>query len=262
MDSRRQAYLHAMGLTAWEARSAAAEPTVEPEAAAAEPARPAPAPAPEPTAAPQAPPIDHGPAAPQAPESTRPSAEAIAAMDWVALQACVADCTACELHKTRTRTVFGVGNKRADWMIIGEAPGAEEDRRGEPFVGKAGQLLDSILHSIGLSRETAFIANILKCRPPGNRDPKAEEAEACRAFLERQIALVQPRLLLAVGRVPIQNLLGSDEPVGRLRGRVHEYAGVPLIATYHPAYLLRTPAAKAKVWDDLKLAIRTLGDRQ
>lgn len=255
MDSRQQAYLEALGLTDWQARRAAptgasapdAElPAAQPQASAASSVQ---VPASEPSAA------SAGP-------TGRPAAEVIAGMDWAALQACVADCTVCDLHRTRTRTVFGVGNRNADWMIVGEAPGAEEDRRGEPFVGKAGQLLDSILQGIGLSRETAFIANILKCRPPSNRDPKAEEAEACRVFLERQIALVQPRLLLAVGRVAIQNLLGSDEPVGRLRGRVHQYAGVPLIATYHPAYLLRTPAAKAKVWDDLKLAMRILKEQQ
>ena len=150
--------------------------------------------------------------------------------------------------------MFGVGNPDADWMIIGEAPGAEEDRRGEPFVGRAGQLLDQMLLAIGESRDSVFIANILKCRPPNNRDPKADEAAACRGYLERQIALVRPRIILAVGRVAAQNLLGRDDPVGRMRGRAHELDGTPLVVTYHPAYLLRSPSQKRKSWSDLCLA--------
>ena len=176
--------------------------------------------------------------------------------DWDELRACVTECTRCALAGSRTNTVFGVGNPDADWMIIGEAPGAEEDRRGEPFVGRAGKLLDQMLLAIGQSREKVFIANILKCRPPNNRDPKPDEAAACRDYLEQQIALVRPKIVLAVGRIAAQNLLGSDEPVGRMRGRPHELDGIPLVVTYHPAYLLRSPSQKRKSWSDLCLARR------
>ena len=175
---------------------------------------------------------------------------------WDELRQCVADCTRCALSESRTNTVFGVGNADADWMIIGEAPGAEEDRQGEPFVGRAGQLLDQMLLAIGQSRERVFIANILKCRPPNNRDPKPDEAAACRDYLEQQIRLVRPRIVLAVGRIAAQNLLGSDEPVGRMRGRPHDLDGIPLVVTYHPAYLLRSPSQKRKSWNDLCLAKR------
>jgi uracil-DNA glycosylase family 4 len=177
-------------------------------------------------------------------------------LDWDALRQCVADCTRCELASSRTQTVFGVGNQNADWLLIGEAPGAEEDRRGEPFVGRAGKLLDEMLRAIGQSRESVFIANILKCRPPNNRDPKPAEAEACRDYLQRQIALVQPKIILAVGKIAAQNLLGSDDPVGKMREKVHDYHGIPLIVTYHPAYLLRSPSQKRKSWNDLCLASR------
>lgn len=177
-------------------------------------------------------------------------------LGWDELKACVAGCTRCELSATRTNTVFGVGSPTADWLIIGEAPGAEEDRRGEPFVGRAGMLLDEMLRAIGQTRDSVFIANILKCRPPNNRDPKPAESAACREYLERQIELVQPRIILAVGKVAAQNLLGSDEPVGRMRGRPHELGGIPLVVTYHPAYLLRSPSQKQKSWSDLCLATR------
>ncbi|MDB6089702.1 MAG: hypothetical protein JWN85_2486 [Gammaproteobacteria bacterium] len=176
---------------------------------------------------------------------------------WEALRTEVVSCTKCSLHKTRTQGVLGVGPQRTDWMVVGEAPGAEEDRRGEPFVGRGGQLLDSMLRAIGLSRGTnVYIANVLKSRPPGNRDPKPDEVAACLPFLMRQIQLLQPRLMLAVGRIAAQNLLSTDVPLGRLRGKVHHFGelNTPLIVTYHPAYLLRTPADKRKAWDDLKFA--------
>lgn len=175
---------------------------------------------------------------------------------WQALQAEVAKCTKCALHASRTQTVFGVGNRQADWMVIGEAPGAEEDRRGEPFVGAAGQLLNAMLKAIGFERESVYIANILKSRPPGNRDPKPEEVEACFPYLIRQIALIRPKLILAVGRIAAQNLLGTTAPLGRLRGQVHRFGefNTPLIVTYHPAYLLRSPGEKRKAWEDLKFA--------
>jgi len=179
-----------------------------------------------------------------------------AGLDWPELRQRVAACTRCELSKSRTNTVFGVGNPDADWLFVGEAPGAEEDRRGEPFVGRAGQLLDQMLAAIGQSRDSVFIANILKCRPPNNRDPKPDEAAACRDYLEQQIALIRPKIIVAVGRIAAQNLTGSDVPVGRMRGRPWDLDGIPLIVTYHPAYLLRSPSQKAKSWRDLCLARR------
>ena len=177
---------------------------------------------------------------------------------WDDLRAAVAACTSCSLHTSRTQTVFGVGDPQADWMIIGEAPGAEEDRRGEPFVGRAGKLLDEMLRAVGRSRDRVFIANILKCRPPNNRDPKAEESAACRGYLQRQIELVEPKIILAVGRIAAQLLLETDEPVGRLRGSRHQLGDTPLVVTYHPAYLLRSPTQKRKAWDDLRLAKRLM----
>jgi uracil-DNA glycosylase len=177
-------------------------------------------------------------------------------MDWSALREAVAGCTRCPLHESRTQTVFGVGNPDASWMIVGEAPGAEEDRRGEPFVGRAGKLLDEMLRAVGHDRDSVFIANILKCRPPSNRDPNAEESAECRGYLEQQIELVQPKIILAVGRIASQLLLATDSPVGRLRGSRHQLGGTPLVVTYHPAYLLRSPSQKRKAWDDLRLATR------
>ena len=186
----------------------------------------------------------------------------VSRLDWDELQAQVAGCTLCELHSSRTQTVFGVGNRAADWLVIGEAPGKDEDQQGEPFVGRAGQLLNAMLQAIGLQREQVYIANILKCRPPGNRDPQAEEALRCRPYLQRQLELLEPKAILAVGRISAQNLLQSNETIGRLRGRVHRFGsgGIPLVATYHPAYLLRNPAQKSKVWQDLKALHRLLND--
>ena len=179
-------------------------------------------------------------------------ADGVASLDWPGLESRVAACEACELHRTRTQTVFGVGSHAADLMVIGEAPGADEDRQGEPFVGRAGQLLNAMLQAIGLERETVYIANVLKCRPPDNRDPRPEESRQCEPFLKRQVALVRPRVLLAVGRIAAQNLLQTSDPVGRLRGRPLSLDGVPLVVTYHPAYLLRSPEQKAKAWEDLQ----------
>src|SRR6201997_1436337 len=176
---------------------------------------------------------------------------------WQRLRDEVLACRLCPLHLTRTQGVLGVGPLRCDWLVIGEAPGAEEDRRGEPFVGAAGQLLDAMLRALGPDRRsTVYIATILKSRPPGTRDPRPEEVAACLPYLERQIALLQPRIILAVGRIAAQNLLGTDAPLGRLRGRVHYFGelNTPLVVTYHPAYLLRTPGDKRKAWEDLKFA--------
>ncbi len=190
--------------------------------------------------------------------------EAVATLDWEALEARVAACTLCELHKTRTRTVFGVGNRSAEWMIIGEAPGADEDRQGEPFVGRAGQLLNEMLLAVGLTREAVYIANILKCRPPNNRDPRPEEVASCEPYLQRQVSLVAPRLILAVGRVAAQNLLKTDTRIGAMRGRQYHYgeARIPVVVTYHPAYLLRSPREKRKAWEDLKFAMQVYEARQ
>jgi len=177
-------------------------------------------------------------------------------LSWQDLRAAVQSCTRCALSKTRTQTVFGTGNQQAAWMIIGEAPGAEEDRQGEPFVGKAGQLLNNMLLAIEMPRETVYIANVLKCRPPNNRDPQADEAANCRGYLERQIALVNPALILVVGRIAAQNLLQTSAPLARLRGQEHRapVSGTPVVVTYHPAYLLRQPSDKRKAWQDLLFA--------
>ena len=203
-------------------------------------------------------------------------------MDWATLQATVAGCRACALCATRTQTVFGVGAATAGWMVVGEAPGEQEDRQGQPFVGPAGQLLDQMLAALGVSRqapaeamaavdddamrppvlraqrEPVYIANVLKCRPPGNRNPQPDEMARCEPFLRRQVALVQPQIILAMGRFAVHNLLQTSEAITRLRGRVHDYAGVPVIVTYHPAYLLRSLPDKAKAWQDLVLALQTL----
>jgi len=180
--------------------------------------------------------------------------------DWEGLKPAVAGCTRCKLCKTRTNTVFGVGCQSAPLMVIGEGPGADEDAQGEPFVGRAGKLLDEMLRAIGRSRrETApdkavYIANVVKCRPPGNRDPEADEVEACRPYLDQQIRLVQPKLIVALGRIAAQRLLSTDAPLSKLRGPLYEYgsAHTPVLITYHPAYLLRSPGEKAKSWADLK----------
>lgn len=187
-------------------------------------------------------------------------AQQIARLPWAALRESVAACRACTLCESRTHAVFGVGHEQAHWMIVGEAPGENEDLKGEPFVGRAGQLLDNMLRSLALTRAEAppaqqvFIANTLKCRPPRNRNPGPEELAQCEPYLQRQIALVQPKVLLAMGRFAIKVLLGSDEAIGRLRGKVHRYQGIPVVVSYHPAYLLRQPADKAKAWEDLCLA--------
>jgi DNA polymerase len=192
-----------------------------------------------------------------------PATRDVSQLDWNALQARVAGCTLCSLHATRSQTVFGVGSRSADWLFIGEAPGADEDRQGQPFVGRAGQLLNSMLRAIGLSREQVYIANILKCRPPKNRDPGAEEAHACEPYLKRQIDLLQPKIIIALGRIAAQHLLDTQAPVGRLRGRPYSYTGaeIPLLVTFHPAYLLRSPGHKRSAWEDLLLAQRLVDAR-
>ena len=187
------------------------------------------------------------------PESSSPEKE------WIELKQAVPACTACGLHKTRTQTVLGVGDEQADWLFIGEAPGAEEDRLGEPFVGQAGKLLDNMLAAIGLNRaENVYICNVLKCRPPGNRNPEPKKVAQCSPHLAKQIALIQPKLIIAMGRFAAQTLLNSDASIASLRGRLHQYAGLPLVVTYHPAYLLRNLPDKSKAWEDLVFARRTM----
>ncbi|SET10974.1 DNA polymerase [Nitrosomonas marina] len=187
-------------------------------------------------------------------QTARPMVE-VADMDWEQLTATVADCTACPLRQTCTQTVFGVGDKAADWLYIGEGPGAREDALGEPFVGQAGKLLDNMLAAIQLKRgENVYITNIVKCRPPNNRNPSEDEARQCAPYLARQIALIKPRLIVALGKVAAQNLLNSTDTIANLRGKVHDYHGIPLIVTYHPAYLLRALPEKAKAWKDLCMA--------
>jgi DNA polymerase len=236
MDETRIRYLEAMGITPWVTRGQPAGASAVTDS---------------PVAGETAPETDSGPVAP---------AGAIGELGWAALRARVRDCRDCALHQGRTQAVFGVGPEQSDWMIVGEGPGAEEDRKGEPFVGRAGQLLDGMLEALGLSRKTAYIANVVKCRPPENRDPKPEEAAACAGYLDRQIELLQPRLILAVGRVAAQRLLATDSALGKLREQVHRYGprNVPVVVTYHPAYLLRRPGEKRKVWRDLLFAERTM----
>jgi len=190
--------------------------------------------------------------------AARGAASGVAGMDWATLAATVRGCTLCELCATRTQTVFGTGDIRARLMVIGEAPGADEDRRGEPFVGRAGQLLNSMLKAAGLERSQVYIANVLKCRPPGNRDPGGEETRRCLPYLRRQIELVNPAAILCAGRVPAHQLLECDDALARLRGHVHRLGRIPVIVTYHPAYLLRSPAEKRKSWEDLKLMMEVL----
>lgn len=188
------------------------------------------------------------------------SVERVDALDWETLESTVSGCRLCGLCETRTQTVFGTGDRRARLMVIGEAPGADEDRQGEPFVGRAGQLLNSMLRACGLERGDVYIANVLKCRPPQNRDPSDEEAGRCLPYLRRQIELIGPAAILCVGRIAAQRLLGTQQALARLRGHVHHLDGVPVIVTYHPAYLLRAPGEKRKSWDDLKLALGVLAD--
>jgi DNA polymerase len=232
-EAARRAYLEALGIIRWEPR--ASTPTQAP-AAVLELAEPASA--------------SFGPVVAN---DISPRGE-VGTMDWSALERTVAACTRCGLHATRTQTVFGVGNREARWLFVGEAPGADEDRQGEPFVGRAGQLLNAMIEAIGLKREEVYIANILKCRPPGNRDPQPNEVECCEPYLARQIELINPRLIVALGRHAAHNLLKTEAPLSRLRGQRLAYRGTPLVATFHPAYLLRSPLDKRRAWDDLCLA--------
>src|SRR5258705_1523092 len=250
----RREYLAALGLETWVVRG---KPPGSPETA--RPDAPALRDLPEPRDTPELrdllePRDMPEPRAPGAAGDSSPGRET--GVDWPELRARVAACTRCALCNTRTQTVFGVGSQTADWLIVGEAPGAEEDRQGWPVVGRAGKLLNSMLRAIGLARQQVYIANALKCRPPGNRDPSPSEAAECLPYLEQQIALLKPKIMLAVGRIASQNLLHTEVTLGRLRQQVHRFglSQVPLVVTFHPAYLLRTPSDKRKAWEDLKFA--------
>lgn len=191
--------------------------------------------------------------------SSNAETETISPSDnWDALQAEVSNCKKCALCNTRTQTVFGSGNKQAEWMLVGEAPGQHEDEQGLPFVGNAGLLLTEMLRAIGLTREEVFITNILKCRPPNNRDPHADEVESCNDYLKRQQQLIQPKIILAIGRIAAQALLKTDEPLAKLRGKVHTFNNTPVVVVYHPAYLLRSLPEKRKAWLDLLYALQTV----
>lgn len=194
-------------------------------------------------------------------DSAEPETAALAD-NWDVLQAEIANCTKCALCTTRTQTVFGSGNKQADWMLVGEAPGQHEDERGLPFVGNAGLLLTEMLRAIGLTREEVFITNILKCRPPNNRDPRPDEAESCNDYLQRQQKLIKPKIILAIGRIAAQTLLKTDEPLARLRGKVHTFNNTPVVVVYHPAYLLRSLSEKRKAWQDLIYAVQTVKENK
>lgn len=248
-EDRRRAYLAALEIPVWIPR--AATPPVS--ATSTQPTHvPAVERITEPAGAEHAP--AHTARATAVAGTPMPAAPLSPKPDWAALKAAVVDCTACSLHGTRTQTVFGVGNENADWLFVGEAPGADEDRQGEPFVGRAGQLLNAMLFAMGLKREEVYIANVLKCRPPNNRDPQGEEVTRCEPFLLRQIELIKPKLIVAMGRFAAHSLLKTEQALSQLRGQRLSFHGTPLIVTYHPAYLLRTPIDKRKAWADLQLA--------
>jgi len=268
-DERQRAMLEAMGLRVWQnAAPAQAPESPEPAAAASTPVDRSEPPPARPAAPPPPPPVATPPAMPLRSAAASAAAGPVAQMGWDELRSAVAGCRACTLCEGRKNTVFGVGNEQAQWMIVGEAPGEQEDQQGEPFVGPAGKLLDNMLRAIQLTRapgtpeQQVFIANTLKCRPPRNRNPEPEELAQCAPYLDRQIALVQPRIILAMGRFAVQSLLQSNEAIGRLRGRVHDYRGIPVIVTYHPAYLLRNLVDKARAWEDLCLALDTVEQRR
>jgi uracil-DNA glycosylase len=256
VTARQAAYLQALGVDVYVPRSTPPWPAEVVVEGAAPVVAAAVAPTPAMTSVTCAPtPVARAPVA-------TPQPDIAADLDWDELRTAVAACQRCELHSSRTQTVFGVGSREARWMFIGEAPGVEEDKQGEPFVGRAGQLLTSMIRALGLRREDVFIANVLKCRPPDNRDPKPSEAASCRSYLERQVTLVDPTLIVAVGRIAAQNLLATETPLAKLRGKVHSFGARswPVVVTYHPAYLLRSPGEKRKSWQDL-LHAKQLYDR-
>lgn len=250
LDERQRAMLQEMGVRLFQSPSHPeridSTPPAPPRRAGGEPALAAGGESPQPAVA-------------RAPTLLAPAASGIELMQWDALEQAVSQCRACELCNGRRNTVFGSGDRQAQWLIVGEAPGENEDLQGEPFVGQAGQLLDNMLKALGLNRrQNVYITNALKCRPPGNRNPEPQEVAQCEPFLRRQVELLQPRIILAMGRFAVQALLQAGEPIGKLRGQVHRYQGVPVVVTYHPAYLLRNLADKGKAWADLCLALEVL----
>ena len=249
LDNRKKAYLDAMGIKVWvQPRQEASVEVVTQQTAE---------PAPQVNETPVVPHTDV-----QQPQTIPLTSTDVSQLDWTALQNTVSTCQLCELSQARTQAVFGVGNQQAEVMIIGEAPGAEEDKQGEPFVGRAGQLLNAMLKAVGFERSDVYIANILKCRPPQNRDPSPEEAAQCWPYLKRQIELIQPKVIVALGRIAAQRLLQTNTSLGRLRGKLHylDDISVPVIVTYHPAYLLRAPQEKRKSWEDLQFLMSKLTD--
>lgn len=209
-----------------------------------------------------APPAVREPDAPVAAQAVARGGSPVAGMDWPELKSCVANCTACVLHVKRNKTVFGVGDENADWLFVGEGPGADEDAQGEPFVGQAGRLLDNMLMSVKLKRgDNVYIANVVKCRPPANRAPEAGEIATCMPYLQRQVQLIRPKVIVALGKTAATALLGRDATLGSLRGTTHDFQGTPLIVTYHPAYLLRSPLEKARAWEDLCRAVQLFNAR-
>lgn len=253
MNLRRLAYLRALEIDVWERRDLP-RPDLEAPSASVAPERAPLAQTIEPVRELHKPSID----------APGEAVNHASGLSWEALEQAVRSCQRCPLHQTRTQGVFGVGNRQASWLVIGEAPGMDEDRQGEPFVGRAGQLLNSMLKAMGLAREQVFIANVLKSRPPNNRDPRPEEVRECIPYLYRQIELIDPRLIVCVGRIAAQTLLRTDTPIGKLRGKLHHLPPIqpsgkprPMVVTYHPAYLLRSPAEKRKAWGDLILAMQT-----
>ena len=272
LDARQRAMLAEMGVRVWWPQPQEALPAAPENIAAADPSTPGLAEKSLKTGAESRPAVPLRKAEPSGSTQSASGAprSGVGALDWPALREAVAACQACTLCQGRTQTVFGVGDRQADWMVVGEAPGEQEDLQGEPFVGPSGQLLDNMLKAIGLSRHAGadsegaavgegprgvYIANVVKCRPPGNRNPQPDEVATCDPYLARQVALVRPKIILAMGRFAVQSLLQTPEPIGKLRGRVHDYQGVPVIVTYHPAYLLRNLPEKAKAWADLCLAM-------
>ena len=245
LDARQRAMLAEMGIQ-WYEPVAPVRTEAEPVGTVRAPAVPR-----------ESPPVASvAPVQVTAPRALAQASAAIEVMQWDELAQAVAQCRACALCQGRRNTVFGVGDRQADWLVVGEAPGENEDLQGEPFVGQAGKLLDNMLAALGLNRhQQVYIANVLKCRPPGNRNPAPQEVAQCEPFLRRQVQLLQPRIILAMGRFAVQSLLATSEPIGKLRGRIHRYLEVPVVVTYHPAYLLRNPADKGKAWEDLCLAL-------
>jgi DNA polymerase len=258
LDARQRAMLEELGIRLFKAdacfRMNDGTPPVPPRHAGGEPAGAAGVVA-DLAVPPVAPPAARAPAPVRSPMQAPQARPQVEVMEWDALEKAVAACRACGLCEGRTRTVFGGGDTQADWLIVGEPPGEAEDLQGAPFVDPAGTLLDNMLKALGLDRRSkVYLANALKCRPPGDRNPKPEEVAQCEPFLRRQVQLLQPKIILAMGRFAVQSLLATTEPIGKLRGRAHQYSGVPVVATYDLAYLLRNPADKAKAWSDLCFA--------